>query len=103
MSDDDGDVARDRILVVRRWFAIANRDIRSAHACLNADPSIPETAAYHCQQAVEKLAKGLLVLAQVPFRKTHDLVALRDLVVAHFPDLAESLDPTGATCSAIPK
>ncbi|HEY1934546.1 MAG TPA: HEPN domain-containing protein [Acetobacteraceae bacterium] len=92
MSGDKSDVARDRLLVVRRWLAVADLDVRSAYACLDTQEPIRETAAYHCQQAVEKLAKGLLVLAQVPFRKTHDLEALRDLVAAHFPDLTAAID-----------
>jgi HEPN domain-containing protein len=91
-GDDDARLNNDYILVVRSWLLVASRDIRSAHACLDAPVPIPETAAYHCQQAVEKLAKGLLVLARVPFRKTHDLEALRDLVVPHFPDLAHMID-----------
>lgn len=92
MSDDDPEIGSDRALVARRWHAVADRDIRSAYACLDAREPIPETAAYHCQQAAEQLTKGLLVLAQVPFRRTHDLEALRDLVVADFPDLRTSID-----------
>ncbi len=66
--------------------------VPSAHACIDAPEAIPETAAYHCQQAVEKVIKGLLVLARVPFRKTHDLETLRDLVVPCFPDLTTRID-----------
>lgn len=47
-------------------------------------------AAYHCQQAAEKLIKGLLVLAATPFRKTHDLDELSAAAVPLYPDL-ESL------------
>jgi hypothetical protein len=41
---------------------------------------------------VEKLTKALLVLARVPFRKTHDQQALRDLVVPRFPHLTDTID-----------
>jgi HEPN domain-containing protein len=92
MSEDDDAVANDHRLVARNWLLIADRDVRSAQACLDAASPIPEAAAYHCQQAAEKLIKALLVLARVPFRKTHDLEALRDLVVPRFPDLAEAID-----------
>ena len=92
MSGDDRASAGDYILAARRWLLVANRDVRSAHACLGVPDPIPEAAAYHCQQAAEKLIKGLLVLARVPFRKTHDLEALRDLVVPRFPDLAGMID-----------
>ncbi len=87
MSESD-----DHALVAGQWFAVAHRDILAAHACLDAVEAIPEIAAYHCQQAVEKLAKALLVLARIPFRKTHDLEALRDLVVSKFPDLTAAID-----------
>ena len=92
MSADDDALANDHRLVARNWVLIADRDVRSAQACLDASVPIPETAAYHCQQAVEKLTKALLVLARVPFRKTHDLEALRDLVVPRFPGLADRID-----------
>lgn len=71
---------------------MADRDIRSAEACLGGANPIPEAAAYHCQQAAEKLIKGLLVLAQTHFRKTHDMEVLRDLVVPAFPDLTELVE-----------
>jgi hypothetical protein len=46
-------------------------------------------AAYHCQQAAEKLAKGLLVAAAVPFRKTHDIDELADLAASNYPECRE--------------
>jgi hypothetical protein len=36
--------------------------------------------------------KGLLVLGRVPLRKTHDMEALRDLVVPRFPELRGKID-----------
>jgi len=106
MSENDEGLAHDHRLVARHRWLIANRDVRSAQACLDAVDPIPETAAYHCQQATEKLIKGLLVLARVPFRKTHDLEVLRDLVVPRFVELADVIDRllrslTGVTYSAI--
>jgi hypothetical protein len=41
--------------------------------------------AYHCQQAVEKIVKGMLVVAGVHFPKTHDISALADLAEDQFP------------------
>ena len=86
MSGDDDELARNHIQVARRWVAVAGRDFQSAHACLNA--GIPETAAYRCQQAVEKSMKGLPVLSRVPFRRMHDLEALRDLVLPGFSEFS---------------
>jgi HEPN domain-containing protein len=92
MSEDDDEVTNDAIFVVQRWLLIAHRDVRAAYACVDAADPIPETAAYHCQQSAEKLTKALLVLAGVPFRKTHDMEALRDLAVPHFPGLTNMID-----------
>ena len=55
-----------RRLVVRSWLAVAGRDVCSARACLDAYDPIPETAAYRCQQAAEKVIEALLVLAEGP-------------------------------------
>ena len=92
MSGDDDGLSSDHRLVARRWLLIAQRDVRSAVACLDAGEPILETAAYLCQQAAEKLMKGLLVLGRTPFRKTHDLEALRDLVVGRFPAFTAMID-----------
>ncbi len=70
------------------WFERADHDLRAVRVCLAASDFLPDIAAYHCQQAAEKLIKGVLVLAGVSFRKTHDLDELADLAAAHFPSLA---------------
>ena len=51
-------------------------------------------AAFHCQQAAEKLLKGFLVQAGVAFGKTHDLKRLSDAVASTFPDLRKLVDAT---------
>jgi HEPN domain-containing protein len=38
-----------------------------------------DTVAFHCQQAVEKYVKAILVRHRVEFRKTHDIGQLLDL------------------------
>ena len=40
----------------------------------------PIGAAYHCQQAAEKLVKAVLVEANTAFPKTHDIAALVGLL-----------------------
>ena len=45
------------------------------------------SAAFHCQQAIEKLLKGFLVLAGKRFRKTHSLAQLGAAAQQTFPDL----------------
>ncbi|MGQ0662874.1 MAG: HEPN domain-containing protein [Pseudomonadota bacterium] len=81
-----------RWLEARRWFAVANEDLRVARACLTMDEPALGAAAYHCQQAVEKLMKGLLVAGARPFRKIHDLDELAEAATAVFPGLRPHLD-----------
>jgi HEPN domain-containing protein len=91
MSGTDPD-ARAQWEEARRWFAIAEEDLRVAGLCLHADVPSLEAAAYHCQQAAEKLIKGLLVAAALPFRKVHDLDELADHAVDTYPKLTAYLD-----------
>jgi HEPN domain-containing protein len=72
----------------KAWLAKGDEDVRAVRACLDAEPALLGIAAYHCQQAAEKLIKGMLVLAATPFRKTHDLDELSEAAVAVYPDLA---------------
>jgi HEPN domain-containing protein len=88
----NGDEASERRHEAAGWLAIAREDVRVAQACLMLDPPARGVAAYHCQQAAEKLAKGLLVAASTPFRKTHDLDELADLALAGYPECRDLLD-----------
>jgi HEPN domain-containing protein len=73
---------------------VAEEDIRIAPGCMAlADPSF-SGAAYHCQQAAEKLMKGFLVAAGTPFGKTHDLGELADLSSVAHPDRRALFDKT---------
>ena len=66
---------------VRRWWVKAQRDMSDAEYNLNGKRY--ETAAFLCQQAVEKALKALLIDATQGLLKTHDLVELGRLV--HLP------------------
>lgn len=57
------------------------------------DPPLLDVAAFHCQQAAEKLLKGFLVRARSDFGKTHDLVRLGHLVGTRFPAVAPLAEP----------
>ena len=58
---------------VKEWLQKASKDLLSAEALLEHDPPIPETAAFHCQQTVEKALKAFLVWKGIPFEKVHSL------------------------------
>ncbi len=87
---------RDRWHRVEGWIRHAGDDARIARGCLALDPPAYGGAAYHCQQASEKLLKGLLVQAGADFRKTHDLDTLGEAVLPHFPTLRPLLTIMGA-------
>jgi HEPN domain-containing protein len=90
MSGTDREDIREEILA---WLRVAESDQRVARLCLNADPPLRDAAAYHCQQAAEKLLKGFLVKAGSHVSKTHDLDARADLVRGHYPAIDDLLTP----------
>ena len=79
-----------RELVVQ-WFEKADRDFDAAVYLLAQGGRFREIIAFHCQQAVEKHLKALLVRHQIEFPKTHDIRKLLGLIATVHPDLAESL------------
>lgn len=88
---------------MRRASVATKRDVGSPTPkpispprALKDDPhGLAGVAAYHCQQAVEKLIKGLLVLAGRPAPKVHDLFYLTDLAAPDYPALAPLMERFG--------
>ena len=91
MSGDDLERARDRRRVGQSWLNHATEDLRVARVCMELSPPSLGTAAYLCQQAAEKAVKGLLVMADVPFTRTHDLQRLGTLAAPRYPECADAL------------
>ena len=77
----------------RRWVARADLDATAAQRLLTGAPPLPSVAAFHCQQAAEKLLKAALVRVGVRPRKTHDLTSLADEAVRFLPTLTPLADP----------
>jgi HEPN domain-containing protein len=88
----NGDDEPERRREAAGWLVIAREDVRVARACLALNPPALGVAAYRCQQAAEKLAKGLLVAAAVAFRKTHDIDELADLAASTYPECRDLLN-----------
>lgn len=86
MSDTEAQWAE-----ARRWIAKAEEDRRCAALVASSEPPMLDPAAYHCQQAAEKLLKALLVVAAMPVPKTHDLERLAALAEAAFPVLRDAV------------
>jgi HEPN domain-containing protein len=91
MSGSDPDLSDDRRREAGRWLTVAIADLRVVRLCLDASEPMLGIAAYHCQQAAEKVVKGMLVMAGVPFAKTHDMSRLGDLAAQHYPQQREVL------------
>ena len=84
------------VLLVRQWIGKGDIDYKTAERLLDDDDPIRESIAFHCQQAVEKYLKGVLVSRQVEFPKTHSIGRLLDLISAFAPALAAFLADTVA-------
>ena len=66
-----------------RFFTKGGQDLAAARA-LSHDLNIADDIiGFHCQQAVEKFLKAVLVQHNVVFRKTHDLIELISLLEDH--------------------
>lgn len=68
---------------VKEWLAFAELDYKSAEK-LNEDEHLTASAAFHCQQAVEKFIKALIELSDQSVPRTHNLQALMGLVMEKF-------------------
>jgi len=79
---------RARWEAVDGWLAVAQEDRRVAAACIAMEPPLRGIAAFHCQQAVEKLLKGFLTLAGKRGRKTHALAELGAAAARSFPEIS---------------
>ena len=80
---------RARWEAVEEWLELADADRNAAETCISAGPSLRGIAAFHCQQAVEKLLKGFLTLAAKRSRKTHSLAELGAAAEASFPEIVD--------------
>jgi len=79
--------------LVAQWLARADDDLRMAELAMNDRPPVLWGAAFHSQQAAEKLLKALLTFHQVEFERVHNIDYLLDLCVSAEPK-ADALRPT---------
>jgi HEPN domain-containing protein len=93
MAEPDPADVRNSVL---GWLRIARSDMHVARLCLGTDEPQRGIAAYHCQQAAEKVLKGYLVLAGIDFGKTHDLDGLGASVCAVFAEEEPLVRPARA-------
>jgi len=66
---------------LQAWLTVVERDMKAIRNNLFGPEPESSMAAYHCQQAVEKLLKAVLVADGVMPPKTHDI----DLLITRLP------------------
>lgn len=65
---------------IKEWIEKADHDLGSAKIIYIHLPDYFDTIAFHCQQAVEKYIKAILVFHGIEFQRSHDLVYLLELL-----------------------
>ncbi len=65
---------------IKEWIEKAEHDLGSAKIIYLHLPDYFDTIAFHCQQAVEKYIKAILVSYRIEFQRSHDLVYLLELL-----------------------
>ncbi|RMI06727.1 MAG: HEPN domain-containing protein [Calditrichaeota bacterium] len=85
---------------VKEWLKKAEADFEGAlQLARRRKNPLPDLICFHCQQAAEKYLKAFLVMNEVPFPKTHDLLLLLTLARGFEPrlelyrDLLDLLNP----------
>ena len=60
--------------LIKKWIDKADRDLSTAKVVYLHLPDYHEMIAFHCQQAVEKYLKAILVFNNIEFERTHNLI-----------------------------
>jgi len=80
------------------WVSKGDEDLRSAIRLASFEDADLDVVCYHAQQAAEKYLKSLLVYYQEPFKKSHAIDYLLDLLEVRIPnarsDLSDVVDLT---------
>jgi HEPN domain-containing protein len=76
---------------VGQWLDRAAEDLRVAGLVVDADPPMAGAAVFHCQQAVEKALKGLLVQRGKRPTKTHSIQEIGRAITGTDPDLDQMI------------
>jgi predicted nucleotidyltransferase/HEPN domain-containing protein len=102
------------VAVVSEWLDEVQRDLLGARSCAHGEWAVLDRAAFHVQQAAEKLAKAALVGHRIRPERTHDIgeavqelpdgftLKGRFLALDRFTDYAVVFRYPGAPRPAIP-
>ena len=78
--------------LVKQWIRKAENDLLNVTNNLRADQTPWDTVCFHCQQAVEKYIKAVLVAHGEEIPRTHDLEQLYNLIQSWIPWIEEQRD-----------
>ncbi len=78
--------------VVVSWLRKVERDLRVARLACEATDPMPDQAAYHVQQAAEKLTKAALIANEIRPRKGHVIKASATRLPVQFADRPRFLE-----------
>ena len=78
-----------RLELVRDWLIMAQKDLSAARMLLKGDPPLLEAGCFHCQQALEKAFKAILLHNEQRPPRTHNLADLIGLCERWAKGLAE--------------
>jgi HEPN domain-containing protein len=70
-----------------QWLRKAEHDVLAAWHLFKLSPLLTDEICFHCQQAIEKLLKGMLAERGLPIQKTHDLTVLLGQLLPTDPTL----------------
>ena len=73
------------------WLLKGDEDLRSAIRLANFEDADLDVVCYHAQQAAEKYLKSLLVYHQEPFKKSHAIDYLLDVLEVRIPNVRTEL------------
>ena len=77
---------------IEAWLEKATHDLMSAQRLLEIEPSILDTACFHCQQAIEKYLKAYLTFKGREIERTHNIIFLLSQC-AYFDPAFATIDP----------
>ncbi len=58
--------------LIKLWVDSSDADIEAAKVLLETRPHLNSIILFHCQQALEKILKALLIHQEIQVRKIHD-------------------------------
>ena len=73
---------------IKEWLTKADKDIKTVEIMKDID-DVTEIVCFHCQQAVEKYLKTLLLANDIEFSKTHNIDFLLKQCMEINPDFEE--------------